>query len=94
MPARPQSNSLVHNPVSLNNSVDAINKFTPPTDLLSGASGRALLHDLDSKFSEQDRLLKFMMGQMQGLEENQGQIKNNSNKARDVDSGQLQELKN
>ena len=33
------------------------------TDFLSGSSGRALLFDLDKKFDEQDRLIKYLMQQ-------------------------------
>ena len=32
-----------------------------PQDPLSGAGGRALLFDLDKKFDEQDRMIKFLM---------------------------------
>jgi hypothetical protein len=36
---------------------------------MNGAAGRALLHDLDKKFDDQDRLMKYMMEQMSSLED-------------------------
>lgn len=36
---------------------------------LAGAGGRALLHDLDTKFGEMDRLIKYLMNHNSNLEE-------------------------
>ena len=48
----------------VNNSVN-YGQAPPPKSsheqLLGGAGGRALLHDLDTKFNEQDRMLKYLM---------------------------------
>lgn len=38
-------------------------------DFLSGSSGRALLFDLDKKFDEQDRLIKYLMQQQDQMTE-------------------------
>ena len=47
MPVRPKSN-LKYDPPKLNNSIDKVPSLN--SDPLSGAGGRALLHDLDTKF--------------------------------------------
>jgi len=60
----PQRN--LHNSVSYDRAIPA-----SQPDLLLGlspANGRALLHDLDSKFSSQDRLLKLLMSQIDSLD--------------------------
>jgi hypothetical protein len=49
-------------PVQPNSQSLDIAKFKQQSnDPLTGAGGRALLHDLDTKFNEQDRVMKFLM---------------------------------
>ena len=61
---------------------------------LSGAGGRALLHDLDTKFQEQDRLMKYLMNQNSNLEEQISVVKDNQYKLRDGDLTNVGKLEN
>ena len=36
----------------------------------SNLDGKALLHDIDSKFDEQERIIKFLVGQINNLDQN------------------------
>ena len=72
----------------VNNSVN-YGQAPPPKSsndqFLSGAGGRALLHDLDTKFNEQDRMLKYLMVQIQSIEDGQSTMKDQQYKVRDGD---------
>ena len=55
-------------------------------DPLSGANGRALLFDLDKKFDEQDRLIKYLMQQQASMEDQM--ISNRQANSKYVESSQ------
>lgn len=101
-PMRPKSNTLAVAPqFQFNNqnpnsqSMDERQQFAKPSgDPLSGAGGRALLHDLDTKFNEQDRMMKYLLTQIQTLEDQQALAKENTYKIRDADSHHISKLEN
>lgn len=95
---RPQSNTLIGpQPTNL---LDGESNRGPPAALsearlqkysadggLSGAQGRAMLHDLDQKFGEQDRMMKFLQNQLATLEDQLAQSKEMQLKMRDDEMG-------
>ena len=90
----PQLDASRDNSRQNNNSV---NYGQPPKsshEVLGAAGGRALLHDLDSKFNEQDRMLKYLMAQIQGIEDGQSNMKDQQYKVRDGDMQSISKLEN
>lgn len=53
--------------------------------MLSGATGRALLFDLDKKFDEQDRLIKYLMKQQNTFEDQLVNMRQSNNKVSDAE---------
>lgn len=103
-PIRPKSNTMImpmkqmvpiEPKMHLNNSVS----YEKPTDLnvgsvigISGAGGRALLHDLDNKFAEHERLIKHLMNHNSNLELQLHNVKDAQYKLRDGDLGNIGKL--
>lgn len=60
--------------------------------MLSGATGRALLFDLDKKFDEQDRLIKYLMKQQNTFEDQLVSQRQQSNKLLDTEQAAVGKL--
>ena len=61
---------------------------------LNSAGGRALLHDLDKKFDDQDRMIKYLLRQYEALESQNSTVKQQQLKLHDQDLNQLAKMEN
>jgi hypothetical protein len=66
--------------------------FQGSSDVLSGAAGRALLFDLDKRFDEQDRLMKFLMKQQNSVDDQLASQRQLSNKLADGEAASVSKL--
>lgn len=63
-------------------------------NFLSGSQGKALLFDLDKKFEEQDRMIKYLLTQIGQIEDQQQSYKELNAKMRDIDADNVSKLEN